>query len=126
MAQAGQTCDENNDEQLVAAREQETVEYLANAYGFAPNPWGPYYQPSRVPGKKKGIFCTNKAEYNIPVSLFIEYTNMYEGRTPGNRLPSVNPFRNYFSKSELFIMLKLRYTVHKRIRLKVERIASEI
>ena len=50
MAQAGRACDENNDEQLAAAREQESVEYLANAYGFAPNPWAPYYQHPRIPG----------------------------------------------------------------------------
>ena len=51
MAQAGRACNDGNDEQLAAAREQESVEYLANAYEFAPIPWGPYYyQPTRVPG----------------------------------------------------------------------------
>ena len=50
MAQAGRACDENNDEQLTAAKEQESAEYLANAYGFAPNPWAPYYQHPRIPG----------------------------------------------------------------------------
>ena len=52
MAQAGRACDENNDEQLAlaAAREQKSVEYLANAYGFAPNRWAPYYQHPRITG----------------------------------------------------------------------------
>ncbi len=52
IAQAGQACEDNNEEQLVAARQQESVDYLAKAYGFAPIPWdSPYYnQPSRVPG----------------------------------------------------------------------------
>ena len=46
MVQAGRACDE----QLAVARQQDSVEYLANAYGFAPNPWSPYYyQPSRIP-----------------------------------------------------------------------------
>jgi hypothetical protein len=52
MLQASRACnDQNEEEQLVAARQQ-SDEYFANAYGFNPNPWGSaYYQPSaRVPG----------------------------------------------------------------------------
>jgi hypothetical protein len=53
MLQASRACDgQNEEEQLVAARQQ-SDEYFANAYGFTSNnPWGSaYYQPSaRVPG----------------------------------------------------------------------------
>ncbi len=42
--QVSRACDENDvEEQLVAAREQESADYLANAYGFAPNPWYSYF-----------------------------------------------------------------------------------
>ena len=53
MLQASRACnDQNEEEQLVAARQQQSDEYFANAYGFNPNPWGSaYYQPSaRVSG----------------------------------------------------------------------------
>ena len=47
----------------------------------------------------------------MPVSLFIEYANMYEGRTPGTRQ---QPFRNFFSKSELFIAFNVEIKVYGR------------
>ena len=52
ILQVSRACDDGNDEHLAAARQQESVNYLTNAYGLAPNPWGSpyYYQPSRVPG----------------------------------------------------------------------------
>ena len=52
ILQVSRACDDGNDEHLAAARQQESVDYLTNAYGLAPNPWGSpyYYQPSRVPG----------------------------------------------------------------------------
>ena len=54
MAQADQVYCENNDEQLAAVREQKSVEYFTNDYGFASNPWGShYYQPPRIPGTEK-------------------------------------------------------------------------
>ena len=54
VVQASQADDDENDEQLAADREQESSEYyLASAYGFTSNPWGPYYYlSSRVPGTK--------------------------------------------------------------------------
>lgn len=79
MLQASRACDgQNEEEQLVAARQQ-SDEYFANAYGFTPNPWGSaYYQPSaRVPG----------------------YGSPYEGRTPLNRQPNYNPFKKYFASN---------------------------
>ena len=56
MTQKGQAYCENNEEQPAAAREQESVEYFPNDYGFASNSWGLYYyQPSRAPGTKRII-----------------------------------------------------------------------
>ena len=56
IIQVGRACDDSNDEQLAAARERESVEYLAKAYGFAPHVWIPkYHQPSIVQGIKINI-----------------------------------------------------------------------
>ncbi|XP_046637988.1 uncharacterized protein LOC124316223 isoform X1 [Daphnia pulicaria] len=83
MLQVSRACDGNNEEEQLAAARQQSDEYFANAYGFnSNNPWGsPYYQPSaRVPG----------------------YASAYaEGRAPINRQPSYNPFKKYFTSSNV-------------------------
>lgn len=67
LIQVSRACDENNNEQL--AERRDSIEYLANAYGFAPNQWDPYYYQSnaRVPGinlisVKKIVEFTKKNE----------------------------------------------------------------
>ena len=55
IVQVSRACNDGNDEQLAeaAAREQESVEYWANAYGFAPDVWIlNYHQPSNVQSKQ--------------------------------------------------------------------------
>ncbi|XP_046637991.1 uncharacterized protein LOC124316223 isoform X3 [Daphnia pulicaria] len=82
MLQVSRACDKSNEEEQLAAARQQSDEYFANAYGFnSNNPWSsPYYQPSaRVPG----------------------YLNQYEGRTPLNRQPNYNPFKKYFTSSNV-------------------------
>jgi hypothetical protein len=56
MLQACRACSGNNEEEQLMAARQQSDEYFANAYGFTSNnPWSsPYYQPSaRVSGNKK-------------------------------------------------------------------------
>ena len=56
ILQVVRACDNGNGEQLAAARERGSIEYLTNAYGFAPYIWIPnYHQPSIVQGIKISI-----------------------------------------------------------------------
>lgn len=54
LIQVCRACDDNNEQ---TAR-QDSMEYLANAYGFDASPWDSYYyQPNaRVPGKRLRLF----------------------------------------------------------------------
>ena len=49
-------CDGNHEDNLVRQQDDSIDYYLANAYGFATNPWNAfynYYQPAREQGKKQ-------------------------------------------------------------------------
>ena len=49
MLQASRACDENIDDEQLAAREN-SADYFAHAYGFAPNAWDfPYYYRHQNP-----------------------------------------------------------------------------
>ena len=110
ILQVSRACDDGNDEHLTAARQQESIDYLTNAYGLAPYPWGSpyYYQPSRVPGMISiwVELMVYRAAVIYGILFYVDYTNVYEGRTPLNRhQPSINPFVNYYKKSESIIQL---------------------
>ncbi|XP_046459992.1 uncharacterized protein LOC124206306 [Daphnia pulex] len=79
MLQASRACEDDNEEELLVR--QQSDEYFAKAYGFTADTWN--------------------ALYNKPSPRLPDYANLYEGRTPLNKLrPSKNPFKNYFNRDQ--------------------------
>jgi hypothetical protein len=100
-------CDDNEEELLAGGRE-DPEDYYAYAYGFTPETWRALYQQptprARVPGDSgEFLFLTFNSKVNlIYFDIFLEYSGLYEGRTPSRLHTFTNPLKSVKSELEHF------------------------
>jgi hypothetical protein len=102
-------CDDNEEEEeLLAGGREDPEDYYAYAYGFTPETWRTLYQQptprARVPGDSgEFLFLTFNSKVNlIYFDIFLEYSGLYEGRTPSRLHTLTNPLKSVKSELEHF------------------------
>ncbi len=106
VLQLSWACDDNEEEeQLLAGGREDPEDYYAYAYGFTPETWRAlYHQPTpraRVPGDSEELFLILRQNFILPTCNFIgflEYSGLYEGRTPSRLHTITNALKS--KKSE--------------------------